>query len=178
MSTQTYSSVALDVVGQYQLAGKHLVRAYTTGVDKVARAIDERFAAAVQARELPLVGEAVKSSLIEAQQKVSGFVVGGLRAGSHRVDAANDQLASGVKGGIERLVGAANRIDAALDSKTGDTVALFGLPSAQFSLAVASAIAEGAKRLEERVSAEGGDVAEVEVETVPVQRAKRAARRA
>ena len=74
MTTANLSTIAIDVVGQYHLAGQHLARAYQSGVQRAAGAISERFATALQSRELPLVNDAVKASLIEAQQQVAGLV--------------------------------------------------------------------------------------------------------
>src|SRR6476620_6414608 len=90
MSTPSLSTVAIDVVGQYHLAGQHLARAYQTGVQRAAGALTERFVAAVQSRELPLIDEAVKTSLIDAQRRVASIVVDSLRAGSVAVAALND----------------------------------------------------------------------------------------
>ena len=39
MSTLTLSTVAIDIVGQYHLAGQHLARAYQTGVQRAAVAL-------------------------------------------------------------------------------------------------------------------------------------------
>jgi hypothetical protein len=174
MSTQSLSTVAIDVVGQYHLAGQHLARAYQTGVKRAADAMTERFATALQSRDLPLLDEAVKTSLIAAQRHVAGIVVDSLQASSAAVAAINDKVAEGVKGGIERMAGTAARVDAALDRKDTGTVNVLGLPSAQLSLSVASAVAEGAKRLGERLI---GDetVVETPVAAKPVRRATRRA---
>jgi len=74
MSTQSLSTVAIDVVGQYHLAGQHLARAYQSGVQRAAGAISERFASALQSRELPLVNNAVKASVIRSLQKRKSWV--------------------------------------------------------------------------------------------------------
>ena len=174
MSTPSLSTVAIDVVGQYHLAGQHLARAYQTGVQRAADALTERFVAAVQSRELPLIDEAVKTSLIDAQRRVASIVVDSLRAGSVAVAALNDKVADGVKGGIERLAGTAARVDAALERQDTGTINVLGRPSAQLSLAVASAVAEGAKRLGDRIV---GDEAVVEA-PVAAKPVRRAARRA
>jgi hypothetical protein len=171
MSTQTLSSVAIEIVGQYHQAGQYLARAYDRGVQRAADAISERYAEFVNARELPLVDDGVRSSLIEAQQRVSGIVVGALRAGNERMAAVNNRIAEGVKGGIGALAGRAQRIGAAYNSEAADTLALLGVPSAQLSLSVAKAIADGAKRIGDTA----GDAIVEAVEAKPAT--KRAARR-
>jgi hypothetical protein len=162
MSTPSLSAVAIDVVGQYHLAGQHLARAYQAGVQRAAAALNERFAAALQSRDVPLVNDAVKDSLIQAQKRVAGLVAEGLRAGSAAVSTLNDRVADGVKASIERVAATAARVDAVLARDSAGTVTALALPSAQLSLSVASAVAERAKRLGERVAAEG-DVVELPV---------------
>jgi hypothetical protein len=174
MTTANLSTIAIDVVGQYHLAGQHLARAYQSGVQRAAGAISERFATALQSRELPLVNDAVKASLIEAQQHVAGLVAEGLRASSAAVATFNDRVAEGVKTGIERMAGTAARVDAALERDDTRTLSVLALPSAQLSLSVANAVADGAKRLGENMLA-----AEANVIDVPTPKAaKRSTRRA
>jgi hypothetical protein len=175
MSTPSLSTVAIDVVGQYHLAGQHLARAYQTGVKRAADAMSERFAAALQSRELPLIDETVKSSLIDAQRHVAGIIADGLRAGSVAIASINDKVADSVKGSIERMAGTAARVDAALDRKDTGTINVLGMPSAQLSLSVANAVAEGAKRLGDRLVGDEAVVVEAPVVAKPVRRAARRA---
>ena len=174
MSTLTLSTVAIDIVGQYHLAGQHLARAYQTGVQRAAVALTERFATALQSRELPLVNDSVKTSLIVAQKHVTDLVAEGLRSSSAAVATFNDRVAEGVKSGIERIAGTAARVDAALEREDGRTLNVLALPSAQLSLSVASAVADGAKRLGKSLLAAEDKV--IDVPTVP-KAAKRTARR-
>ena len=170
MTTANLSTIAIDVVGQYHLAGQHLARAYQSGVQRAAGAISERFATALQSRELPLVNDAVKASLIEAQQHVAGLVAEGLRASSVAVATFNDRIAEGVKSGIERMAGTAARVDAALDRDDTRTLSVLALPSAQLSLSVANAVADGAKRL-------GDSLLAAEESVIDVPAAPKAAKR-
>jgi len=174
MSTASLSTIAIDVVGQYHLAGQHLARAYQAGVQRAAGALNERFATALQSRELPLVNDSVKASLIEAQQHVAGLVAEGLRTSSAAVATFNDRIAEGVKGGIERLAGTATRVDAALERDDTRTLNVLALPSAQLSLSVANAVADGAKRIGERLLAVEDNV--IDVPAAP-KAAKRTTRR-
>ena len=174
MSTLTLSTVAIDIVGQYHLAGQHLARAYQTGVQRAAGALTERFATALQSRELPLINDSVKTSLIVAQKHVTELVAEGLRNSSATVATLNDRIADGVKVGIERMAGTAARVDAALERDDARTLNVLALPSAQLSLSVASAVAEGAKRLGERLIGDES-VVEAPVAAKPVRRATRRA---
>jgi hypothetical protein len=153
MSTQNLTTIALDVASRYSQAGDHLGRAYRAGVARAVRAIDERFEAAVRdGRALPLVDDTVKQSLIEAHKHVSGAIAGGLIAGSERACELRGRIAEGVKSGIERV--AAGAADTTPAQGFAESFAAITLPSAQFSLAVANAVADGAKRIDERVSTE------------------------
>jgi hypothetical protein len=152
VSTQALTSVAIDVVGQYHQAGQHLLQAYEAGVQRVASAVNERFAAGVQRGVLPLINDATRSSLISAQQRVAGFVVDQLRSGNQLVATINDRLADGAKRGIERLSAGSARIDAAIGATPVDTLSTLNLPAAKLSLSVASAVAAGAMRLNKRVA--------------------------
>ncbi len=172
MTTQTFTSVALNVVGQYNQAGKQLVRAYRAGSDRVVRNVNERFASMLDTRSLPLVTETVKASLIDAQQVLAGFVSTGMSAGSDRADAGIDGLARGVKSGIEGLAGAGARIETAFNVQALDTVGTLTLPLAQVSLEIAHQVVKGSKMLSERVAGE-----EIIVAPVKAAAKKRVARR-
>jgi hypothetical protein len=154
MTNQTFTSVALNVVGQYNQAGKQLVHAYRAGSDRVVRNVNERFAAALDARSLPLVTDSVKASLIDAQQVLAGFVTSGVAAGTDRADAGIDTVARGVASGIEGLAGAGARIETAFNVQALDTVGTLAMPLAQVSLEIANRVANGSKLVSERVAGE------------------------
>ena len=173
MSTLTLSTVAIDIVGQYHLAGQHLARAYQTGVQRAAGALTERFATALQSRELPLVNDSVKTSLIVAQKHITDLVAEGLRNSSAAVSTLNDRIADGVKVGIERMAGTAARVDAALERDDARTLNVLALPSAQLSLSVANAVADGAKRIGERLLTVEDNVVDVPVAPKAAKRTTR-----
>jgi hypothetical protein len=174
MTHQTFSTVAINVVGQYNQAGKQLVNAYRAGSDRVVRNVNERFAAMLDARSLPLVTETVKSSLIDAQQVLSGFVTSSVAMGSDRAESGIDNVARGVKTGIEGLAGAGARIETALNVQALDTVSTLALPLAQVSLEIAHRVAKGSKRVSERVA--GDEVIAAPVKAVAKKRVQRARR--
>jgi len=177
MTTQTFTSVAINVVGQYNQAGKQLVRAYRVGTERAVRGVNERFADVVNARSLPLVNGAVKSSLIDAQQHLTGFVATGLDLGSNGADLTIDRVARGVKGGIERVSDVTAGIESALNTSALDTVAILALPVAHVSLELASQLAQGSKRLSDRVA--GNDAVIVAASPkASKKRVQRTARRA
>ncbi len=169
MSIDTLSHVAIETVGRYERAAQHLARAYLGAVERAARSDRERFAAALQQGEV-LLDDRVKTSLIEAQQRLSELAVQGLQTAHTAVSDANERTALQLKEAIERTGSAVNGLQTGADSRITDTLALLGLPSAQLSLSVATALADGAERLETQVA--GGEQA---VDAQPA--ARKAARR-
>lgn len=178
MSTQTLSTVAINVVGQYNQAGKHLVRAYRLSTERAVGAVNDRFAAVVNARQLPLVNDNVKASLIVAQQQIAGLVAGGLSASANGADATIDQLARGAKGGIERIAETGTKIETVFNTSVLDTVGVLAMPAAYVSLEIGNIVAQGSKRLSERVTGGEEVVVAVPAKKAAKKRATRGTRRA
>jgi hypothetical protein len=151
MSQPTLSNVAIDVVGQYHEAGKHLVRAYRVSTERAVGAVNERFAAVVNARQLPLVSDTVKARVIGVQQQVSGVVANGLSAGAAGADATIDRLSQGATTGIERLAQAGTKLEGVLPPAVIGTASSLAMPAAQVSLQISNFVAQGSKRLSDRV---------------------------
>lgn len=149
MSTQSLSSVTIEVIGQYHEAGRQLARAYERGLQRVADAIGGQVASFIETRDMPLVDADVKSSLIDAQRQALGILVGTVRAGNKRLAAANDRIAETAKAGIGTLAGHADRVGIAFNSDAVEKLAQLGIPSAQLSLAFAKVVAHGTHRFGE-----------------------------
>jgi hypothetical protein len=175
MSTQTLSSVASDVVGQYSRVGKLVVGAYRTSAQRLVSGANTRYAAFLNNRSLPLVNEAVKASLIDAQQQISGAVVGGITSGSDRAEQAIELLAGGVNGGIRRLAATAERVEAAFDTTAISTASILTMPVVQVSLEIANRAVDGTKRLSARVT--GADADGAAAAATPKPAVKKAVRR-
>jgi hypothetical protein len=172
MSTQTLSSVASHVVGQYSQVGKLIVGTYRAGAQRLVSGANERYAEFLYSRSLPLMNEAVKDSLIDVQQQFAGLVEGGITNGSNRAEQAIDLLASGVNSGIKRIAATAERVETAFDTNAITTVGSLTMPVAQVSLEIANRTVEGTKRLSARVIG-----AEAEVAATAKPAAKKAVRR-
>ena len=151
MSTQTLSSVASNVVGQYTQVGKLIIGTYRAGAQRWVAGANTRYANYLNARSLTLVNDAVKTSLIDAQQQIAGFVEGGITTGTHRADQVLDLIAGGVHAGIQRIAATAERVATAFDSNALTTVRSLTMPAAQVSLEFANRAVEGTRRLSERV---------------------------
>ncbi len=175
MSTQTFSSVATRVVGQYSQVGKLVVDAYRTGAHRLVNGANTRYAAFLNNRSLPLVNEAVKASLIDAQQQIAGLVEGGITGGSDRAEQAIDLLAGGVNGGIKRIAATAERVETAFETSALSTVGILTMPVAQVSLEIANRAVRGTKRLSARVTGGAADV--IEAPAPSARAVKKAVRR-
>lgn len=177
MTTQSLSSVAANVVGQYTQVGKIIVGAYRSGAQRLVNGANERYATFLNSRALPLVNEDVKASLINVQTQIAGLVEGGINNGSDRAVQAIDFVAGGVNGGIQRVAATAERVEEAFDTKAITTVgSLAIMPVAQVSLEIANRAVEGTKRLSARVVGAEEEVAQVVVKAKRV--AKKVVRRA
>ena len=160
MSTQSFSSVAHHVVGQYGELGMILVGTYRTGATRLVNGANTRYVTFLNSRKLPLVTDSVKASLINAQTKFANMIEGGIVDGTARVEQAIDLVAGGVNGGIKRAVATVARVESALNTTAITTVGQLTLPVAQVSLAIANRAVEGTKRLSARVIGARSEVKE------------------
>ncbi|MEO5738286.1 MAG: hypothetical protein ABIQ82_12600 [Variovorax sp.] len=176
MSSQTLSAVAIHVVDQYSSAGKHLAKAYRTGVERLVGGANTRYASFLQNRSIPLVNEQVKSDLINAQQALAGFLLKGVHAGSDRAALAIDSVSTRATSGIQALASTATRVETAFDSTALDTVRTLNMPAATLAAQLADKIAQGARAVETRIGSVSEEAAEVaEVAAKPARRAVRKA---
>jgi hypothetical protein len=166
MSTQTLSSVTSDVLGQYTQVGKLVLATYRAGVRRIVNSGNTRYAAVLNSRALPLVNEAVRSSLIQAHDQITGALGDGIVSGADRAEQAIDFVAGGVDNGIQRIAATVERVETAFDTTVVTTVRTLTMPAAQISLGIANRAVEGTKRLSARVIGAEAVVAEA-VATTP-----------
>ena len=160
MSTQSFSSVAHQVVGQYGEIGKILVGTYRTGATRLVNGANTRYVSFLNSRKLPLVTDSIKTSLIDAQTRFAKMVEGGIVDGTGRAEQAIDLVAGGVNGGIKRAVATVQRVESALNTTAITTIGQLTLPVAKVSLEVANRAVEGTKRLSARVIGAQSEVKE------------------
>jgi len=177
MSNATLNTVALDVVGQYALASKHLVNAYRLGTQRVVAQISERYTSMIQSPSLPMVDDSIRSSILSAHAQLTGFFVGGVTRATEQADLAIDKISDTTTEGIKRLGGVGERFEAVVGKPVVDTMTKINMPAAQLSLQIAGQVVEGSKRLAERVAAVEEAVAATVVAATnePKARGKRAA---
>lgn len=177
MSTQTFSSVAINVVGKYSQAGKLIVGTYRTGAQRIINGANTRYVALLNRRPLSMVNPAVKASLLDVQQQFAGLVEGGIASGSNRTERAIERLAGGINGGIRRLAATSERVEAAFNSTAISTVGSLTMPVAQVSLEIANRAVEGTKRLSARITVAPEEAVEVAAPTPTQPEVKKAVRR-
>lgn len=131
MSTQTFSSVATHVVGQYNEAGKTLVSAYRTGAHRLLGGAASRFTGA---------------------QKITGFLASRLDIDTSRIVTLMDRVAAAGANGIESVAGRAAQIESPIATSMFKTLNAINLPIVNVSAQLADKIVEGAKKIEVRVS--------------------------
>jgi hypothetical protein len=165
MSTpnSTLSTVAIDVVGQYNLAGKSLVQAYRAGSERVLRSLNDGYAGVI-GNPLPLVGDQVKATLADAQGQVSSAFTNGVALVSQQAEEWIDRVAEGATAGIERIAGTELPADLPFGKVVNsqqalDTLNAINLSAAQLSLQIATQVAESSKRLSDQIGADEGAAA-------------------
>ncbi len=178
MTANTLNAVAADVVGQYALAGKHLVQAYRLGTQRVVEQISERYSSMLNSTAMPMVDESVRTSLLNAHQQMTGFFVGGVARATEQADLAIDRMTSTTTENLKRLGGVSERIEAVVGTPVVETLSKVNLPIAQLSLQIAGQAVETSKRLVETVAG-SEDLASASVEAVAAAAsdAKRAAKK-
>ncbi len=177
MSTQTITSVAQHVVGQYNTANKHLVQAYCAGARRAIGSVGSaaaRVESMIGERPLPLVNGEIKAGIVRAHQSVTGFLVNRLERGTERLVGAMDSVAERAASGIQSVAAVAARAESAFNIKASEPLRALNMPVAQFASQIADKVVEGARQIEIRVA---GNAADQAVSTVAAKPARRAARK-
>lgn len=178
MTTQTLTSVALHVVGQYNEANKHLVQAYRAGARRAIGSVGaaaSRVNAFFGEHELPMVNEELKAGIANAHHTVTGFLVTRLERDTDRIVGLMDTVAQRAAGGIETVAQAAARAEAAFNVKASEPLRALNMPIAQIASQIADKAVEGARQIEARIA--GDAAADEAVSTVAARPARRAARK-
>jgi hypothetical protein len=156
MTTQTLSSVALHVVGQYNEAGKTLVGAYRAGSRRLLNDVAVRFAPA---------------------QTMTDFLAARLEADTDRVIAIMDRIAAANATGIETVANRLAQIESPMATSLIETITKLNLPMANVSAQIADGVAAGARQIEARVQGEAMP-APVKAKARPARKARRGVRKA
>jgi len=178
MSTQSITSVALHVVGQYNAANKHLVQAYRAGARRAIGSVGSaasRVESFFGERPLPLVNGELKAGIVRAHQTVTGFLVNRLERDTDRLVGVMDSVAERAASGIQSVSDVAARAETAFNIKASEPLRALNMPVAQIASQIADKVAEGAKQIEARIAGEAAN--EAVSSTVVANPARRVARK-
>ena len=172
------ANITVHTVGQYNEAGKTLVSAYRTGVQRLIDGAATRTNDFLANTQLPLVSEDIKAKLVGANEKVSGFLNSRLDIDTSRVVNLMDRVTTLQTNGIEAVADRAAKIEQPMVTSIMSLYSQLNMPVAKVSAQIADKVAQGAKQIEVRVA---GNQAQAVVSNVKAKAAKpvrRAARKA
>ena len=151
MQKKNLSTVANDVIAAYGITATNVINTCRFGGERVVGFVDQRFATAVN-RGVPALRQDVRSNLIDAQQRVGGYYVKGIRFGADR---AQDVVGAAVDlavRGVSIVAANAERFDRAANLNALDRLNRIAMPAAGFVSMVAERIEDGSSNLVTRVA--------------------------
>lgn len=176
MTTQQgLHAIAIDVVGHYNSAARNCVTGYRNGSRRLLAGIGGGFEQVLERAPLPLVPDALKSSLRGGEQRLVGEATGAISRMSERTAQAVDRLAERA---IQRIKAFDEMTAWADEMFVVDLVRRVNMPAAKLSLEVASRVDQASHDLAARIGGEGSseDTVADEQPTPPKARARRAPR--
>ncbi len=176
MSTQSLSSVATQVIQTYGITATNVINTYRYGGERVIGYFDLRFASAVS-RGASALGESTRSSLIDNQQRVSGFYVKGLHLGTDRAQSAVGMAVDLATKGVSLVASNAKRLDSSANLNVLDKLTRAALPAATVLNNVAERLEEGSSELVKRVAGTAMPVEAVATRKLNASKRKAAATR-
>lgn len=175
MTTQTLSTVTAKVIKSYGHITLNVIHAYRAGGQRMLGFVDQRWASAVQANAVRL-NKDLRKRLIGTQQRLSGYVVAGLKTGSQRAEGVVQTAVDFAAQGVKRIAANAERFDQASNLGAVALVNRVALPAASAASQVVGRIEQGSKQLAERVA--GKPVARKSVRKTAAKRKPAATRKA
>ena len=151
MSNKNLSTVATQVIEACGITATNVINSYRFGGERVVGFIDERFAAVVD-RSAPTLANSTRATLIDAEQRVSGFYVKGLHFGTDRVQSAVGVAVDLATKGVSLVATNATRLDRRTNLNALDKFNLVVMPAAALINSVAAGFEEGSTELVKRVA--------------------------
>jgi len=151
MSKQNLSSVATAVIESYGNTARNVIQAYRVGGERVIGFVDQRFEAAVNTGAARLSDE-LRSNLIDAEKRLSGYYSKGLEFGTERAETAVTTVVDLAAKGVEVVAANAERFDQATKLGALDMINRVALPAATAVSQVVVRIEEGSSELKKRVA--------------------------
>ena len=151
MSNKNLSTVATQVIAAYGITATNVINSYRYGGERLVGFVDARFARVVNRGAAALRAD-LRSNLIGAQQRVTGYYVKGLHLGTDRVQSVVGVAVDLATKGVGLVAEGAVRLDRATDVNALDTLNRMVRPAAQVVSLLAEQIEEGSSALVRRVS--------------------------
>jgi len=153
MSNKNLSTVATQVIEAYGITATNVINTYRFGGERVVGFIDERFASAV-GRSAPTLSNGTRATLIDGQQRVSGFYVKGLHFGTDRAQSVVGVAVDLATKGVNLVASNATRLDRRTNLNALDKLNVVVMPAASLINSVAVGLEEGSTELVKRVAGE------------------------
>jgi hypothetical protein len=151
MSTKNLSTVATEVIAAYGITATNVINTTRYGSERLAELLDQGFASVVK-RGAPTLGKGLRSNLIGTQQRVSGFYVKGVHAGTERAQSVVGTAVDLATKGVGVVASNATRLDRAANLNALPTLNRVVMPAAQVVSQVAERIEQGSSQLVKRVT--------------------------
>jgi hypothetical protein len=151
MSTKNLSTAATQVIEAYGITATNVINTYRFGGERVMGFIDDRFASVVD-RGASVLGSSTRSTLIDGQQRVSGFYVKGLQIGTDRAQSVVGVAVDLASKGVSLVASNASRLDRRAKLNALSRINRVAMPAANVLVTVAERIEEGSSELVKRVS--------------------------
>jgi hypothetical protein len=151
MSSKNLSTVATQVIGAYGITATNVINTYRYGGERVVGFIDEGFASVVN-RSGPMLSKDLRASLLDKQQRVSGFYVKGLHLGTDRAQSVVGVAVDLATKGLGVVASNARRLDRSANLNALDRLNRVAMPAATLLNSVAAGIEEGSTELVKRVA--------------------------
>ncbi len=151
MSTKNLSTVATHVIQAYGITATNVINTYRFGGERVIGYFDQRFASAVSLGASSL-GKSTRSSLIDNQQRVSGFTVKGLHLGTDRAQSAVGVAVDLATKGVSLVAANAKRLDRNANLNVLGKLTRVAMPAATLLSTVAERMEDGSSELVKRVA--------------------------
>ena len=153
MSNKNLSTVATQVIEAYGITATNVINTYRFGGERVIGFINERFAL-VMDRSGSMLSNGTRSTLLDGQQRVSGFYVKGLHLGTDRAQSVVGVAVDLATKGVNLVASNATRLDRRTNLNALDKLNLVVMPAASLLNSVAAGIEEGSTELVKRVAGE------------------------
>jgi hypothetical protein len=176
MSNKNLSTVATQVVQAYGITATNVINTTRFGGERVIGFVDQRFASVLNGSASAL-GKSTRASLIDNQQRVSGFYVKGLRLGTDRAQSAVGVAVDLATKGIDLVATNAKRIERSANVNALDTINRVAMPAATLLVTVAERLEEGSSELVKRVAGKAMPVKAVATRKLNAAKRKAAATR-